>query len=411
MGQLGAPLSHTAPWEAFLPLGHGPTSCADERALRLLIAGRDWAAAVRCAEEALADDTCRHREECVGRALATLVYSGRLVAADEHGLPPLPAARVARLCGDAGRAHELLAGLIGSDAGRATRLVAVAWAVELLAERGDPAGARAMMARHDLDRVLACRPGLPAEHGARAMGARRDLDRAAGCRPVLLAARGAVAMAESRFPDALADYLACGRELIARGVRNPAVLPWRSEAALAACHAGRPGLAAALAWQEYAAAVAWGEPRTVGRALSAVAIVAGDGDVGLLAEAGELLELAQAWPELGTVCHELGVRLAARGDVVAARERLDRAAILARRTGDPERAARAVPALAGLAPPPRPALTRQQTRIARLVLAGYSNKEIAAKLFLALRTVEFHLSGTYDRLGISGRDELRTALA
>ncbi|CCH31383.1 helix-turn-helix transcriptional regulator [Actinosynnema sp. NPDC047251] len=402
------------PLDEFLPLGRprnraaGPVGparpphrCAAEQALCLLMAGRDWAAAVRCAEEALADDVCRRAELCVARALSTLVYGGELVTADEHslalaarpetaGVVALLRARLARLCGDVDRAHDLLGALAGSDAGLGTRVVAACWAVELLAECGEVDRARALAAEHGLDRVPAA---------------------GAACRPVLLAARGALAMAADRYDAAAADYLECGRELTARGVLNPAVLPWRGEAALAAFAAGRCGLASSLARQEYAAAVSWGESRTVGRALSAVAIVDARGrEVELLGEAGQLLELAQAWPELGRVSYELGVRLAARGDVPAARQRLERARGLALRVGDAGRAARAERALVDLAPARRPALTRQQARIARLAIAGYSNKEIAAKLFLALRTVEFHLSSAYDKLGIAGRRELRTAL-
>ncbi|MBW4718315.1 helix-turn-helix transcriptional regulator [Saccharothrix obliqua] len=405
------------PFEVFLPLGRdrhpdtaspGPdrltVRCAAERALCLLVSGQDWVGAIRSAEEALADEVCRASEMCVGRALSTLVYGGELVPADEHsllladrpgvagvpGVVTLLRARVARLCGDVDRARELLGSLVESDTGQVTRMVAVAWAVELCAECGDVDGARALAAAHDLDGVLAS---------------------GVACRPVLLSARGAVSMAVGRFGDAVADYLACGRELVSRGVVNPAVMPWRSEAALCAFSAGRRGLASALARQEYAAAVAWGESRTVGRALAAVAVVDGDGqEVELLEESGQLLELAQAWPELGKVCYELGVRLAARGDVAGARQHLGRARALAGRVGNPGRAALAERALLGVAPPRRRALTRQQARIARLAIAGYSNKEIAAKLFLALRTVEFHLSSAYDKLGITGREELRTAL-
>ncbi|MEU4803920.1 helix-turn-helix transcriptional regulator [Actinosynnema sp. NPDC023587] len=403
----------TPPFEVFLPPARSryhdgtaagstpPRRCPADRALRLLVSGHDRVAAVRCAEDALEDDVCRRDAWCVTRALTTLIYGGELVAADEQGLRladrdgttgvvTLLRARVARLCGDVDRAHHLLGALAESAAGPGIRLVAAGWSVELLAECGDVGGARALAVRHGLDRA-------PAE--------------AAGCRPVLLAARGAVAMAAGRFADAVADYLVCGRELIARGVVNPAVLPWRSEAALGAHAAGRRGVASALARQEYSAAVSWGESRTVGRALSAVAIVAADGrDVELLGEAGRLLELAHAWPELGRVGYELGVRLAGRGEVAAARHQLDRARALAGRVGDVDRAAQAARALADLAPPRRRPLTRQQARITRLAVAGYSDEEIAAALSLALRTVESHLSSIYDKFGITGRDELRAAL-
>ncbi|MFD1046072.1 helix-turn-helix transcriptional regulator [Kibdelosporangium lantanae] len=52
------------------------------------------------------------------------------------------------------------------------------------------------------------------------------------------------------------------------------------------------------------------------------------------------------------------------------------------------------------------ALTRQEARIVSLAAAGYSNRQIATQLFVTVRTVEFHLSGAYRKLGITGRRQL-----
>ncbi|WP_279580364.1 helix-turn-helix transcriptional regulator [Fodinicola feengrottensis] len=54
------------------------------------------------------------------------------------------------------------------------------------------------------------------------------------------------------------------------------------------------------------------------------------------------------------------------------------------------------------------ALTRQERKIAALARAGHSNRRIAEEESLTVRTVEFHLSGVYRKLGIAGRRELMT---
>ena len=55
-------------------------------------------------------------------------------------------------------------------------------------------------------------------------------------------------------------------------------------------------------------------------------------------------------------------------------------------------------------------LTSREVDVLRLIARGRSNKQIAAKLSLTVRTIEFHLSGVYRKLGISGRRELRAVL-
>ena len=52
-------------------------------------------------------------------------------------------------------------------------------------------------------------------------------------------------------------------------------------------------------------------------------------------------------------------------------------------------------------------LTAQETQIARLVREGLPNTEIAARLFISPRTVEWHLSKIFAKLQISSRRQLR----
>lgn len=58
----------------------------------------------------------------------------------------------------------------------------------------------------------------------------------------------------------------------------------------------------------------------------------------------------------------------------------------------------------------RDALTPSELRVARMAAAGRSNPEIAQALFLTRRTVETHLTHAYQKLDISSRAELATAL-
>jgi DNA-binding CsgD family transcriptional regulator len=56
-------------------------------------------------------------------------------------------------------------------------------------------------------------------------------------------------------------------------------------------------------------------------------------------------------------------------------------------------------------------LTSQETRVALLVAAGKSNKEVAAALFLSPRTVERHLGSVFRKKGFRSRTELARAFA
>ncbi|GAA4547977.1 LuxR C-terminal-related transcriptional regulator [Amycolatopsis samaneae] len=374
--------------------------CPAGRAISLADAGRELPVAVRLAERALGGSQCRWEPSCVFDALTTLVVAGEPAAAEEvaarfewHTARAAPFAgrisllrgRIARWYGDLEGAWECYERLYRTCREAALGPAIVAETAELLLARGDQAGARAVLAG-----------------GARTVGP---------AAPELLCARGTLSLAAGDFRTALTEFLRCGRQMLARGMTGPARSAWRRGAARCAHALADRELAAGLAQREHGAALTWGEPRAVGQALAVLAVVAAEGrESELLSEAAELLEVAGAGFEAGETRYELGRRFLEKGEPAFAREQFVRAAEQFRGIGNRDGARRAGEALAGLGEPPGPALTEPEARAACLALGGYSNRDIAAREFVSVRTVELHLSQTYRKLGIRGRRELRTRL-
>jgi len=232
----------------------------------------------------------------------------------------------------------------------------------------------------------------------------------------VLSARGRYRMLTGDVEGALADHLAHGRNLGQVRNVNPAMSDWRSRAALAHHRLGQSAEAKALVGEEVELARGWGAPRPLGIALRARGII--DDDDEPLLESAEVLSGSTAKLELARTLRYLGLARHRRGQVKQARSQLRQGYRLATDCGATA-VAEELGAAVILAGGRRPrvtraavqALTAQQRRIAELAAAGATNREIAERHYLSLRTVEHHLTGAYRVLGVEGREELATALA
>jgi len=232
-------------------------------------------------------------------------------------------------------------------------------------------------------------------------------------------ASGVLRAAAGDHQAAIEELCGCGRDDPAFGGENPALLAWRSAAALSLAELRRQDEARELASDEVRRAEAFGAARAIGIALRASALVGPPAErLEGLAEAVAVLEPSPARLEHARALVDLGAAFRAAGQRKAAREPLLAGLELASRCGARALERRARTELAAIGVRPRTtdrtgvdSLTPSERRVVELAAAGGTNREIAQTLFVTEKTVETHLGRAFRKLDISSRRQLPHVLA
>jgi DNA-binding CsgD family transcriptional regulator len=231
-------------------------------------------------------------------------------------------------------------------------------------------------------------------------------------------ASGVLTAAAGNHEGAVEELTRCAVGHPTAGGENPAVLPWRSSAALSLDELGRHREARSLAADELQRAESFGAPRAIGVALRAQALVGPRAELpDALAAAVAVLAPSPARLEHARVLIDLGGSLRAAKQRAAAREPLLEGLALAARCGATALERRARTELAAIGVRPRAtaragadALTPSERRVADLAAGGATNREIAQALFVTEKTVETHLGRAFRKLDITSRRQLRDRL-
>ena len=200
---------------------------------------------------------------------------------------------------------------------------------------------------------------------------------------------------------------------------NPVLLNWAGDLAEALGRSGDADRARAVGELVAAEAERTGRPTESAVAARCRALLAGDDETAeeAFAEAfGWHGRADQPFQEARTRLQH-GERLRRGRRRADARAELTAALAVFERLGADPWAARARSELRATGVTARPRhpgqqqLTPQELRVALVVADGATNAEAAVQLFLSAKTVEYHLSGTYRKLGIRSRSQLVRALA
>jgi DNA-binding CsgD family transcriptional regulator len=229
---------------------------------------------------------------------------------------------------------------------------------------------------------------------------------------------GMIRASQGDHERALEDYRQAGR-LLGEHPDNGSIAEWRELTASSLHALGLHEEALAAAEEAVRHARRWGAPRALGVALLALAdVTPGGADPAVLRQAVTTLETAGSLDLLARARLQLAARLtrdaSTREEAFALMtEALDygrshavppvtgQATTMLLRAGHPVDDADVQPVAR---------LTPGERRVAELAAAGDTNRQIAEKLFVTVKAVEWHLSNTYRKLEISSRSELAVSL-
>lgn len=223
-------------------------------------------------------------------------------------------------------------------------------------------------------------------------------------------------LAERNWPEAL-DAADRYRSTLRDGIVNPAWAPWRSLRAEALTGLQRFDEAAELLEEELSWARRWGAPGALSQTLRLLGLVEPDRRLERLEEAVATTEGSSAHLVHAKALVALGSALRRDRRPADAREPLRRGLELAARCGAKPLAIQARTELYAAGGRPRrdaltgpDSLTPSERRVSELASTGLANRDIAQMLFVTPKTVEFHLTGAFRKLGISTRAALADAL-
>ena len=225
---------------------------------------------------------------------------------------------------------------------------------------------------------------------------------------------GFLELSLDRPAEAVQQLMPVHERLQEMGVKEPGAFPHRNDLLEALIGSGSTEQAECLRAEMSSLGRELDRPRLLCAALRGEALLAarrGDQETAekLLGEALEIHGRLPVPLERGRTLLALGMAHRRAKHRRAARERLDEAEALFDQMGARiwrDRARRELGRISGRTPGDRDALTSTERQIAELVATGRSNREVAAEMFIAVRTVEANLTRVYANVGVRSRGEL-----